>query len=173
MKIPERISKILTTLSVAETVKAVAAELQGKFGVEVEVVESLDGVQNEQARKALTVGKVVRGWYEPNTGKVVIYAPNIENAQDVMATYAHEVVAHKGMRGLLGEKRYNKLCQRLGAALTPEQRGPVEEYEGSDADVLGDEYVARIAEMLIDEKGDIKEPTTWEKVKGCSARVLP
>ena len=166
MKIPERISKILTTLSVAETVKAVAAELQGKFGVEVEVVESLDGVQNEQARKALAAGKAVKGWYELSTGKVVIYAPNAESAQDVMAMYAHEVVAHKGMRGLLGEKRYNKLCQRLGAALTPEQRGLVEEYEGSDADVLGDEYVARIAEMLIDEKGEIKEPTTWEKVKG-------
>ena len=54
----------------------------------------------------------------------------------------------------------------LGEALTPEQLELVEEYAGKDADVLGDEYIARIAEMLIDEKGNIKEPTTWEKVKG-------
>ena len=155
------------------TIKETAADLQSKFGVEVEVVDSLDGVQNKQARKALAAGKVIKGWYEPSTGKVVIYAPNAESAQDVMATYAHEVIAHKGMRGLLGEERYNELCERLGAALTPEQRELVEEYEGSKADVLGDEYVARIAEMLIDEQGNIKEPGTWTIRLRLLSRSIP
>ena len=149
-------------------VHSVADELQDKFGVEVEVVDSLDGVKNAQARMAIDAGINIKGWYDPKTGKVCTYAPNAESEQDVMATYAHEVVAHKGMRGLLGEDKYNELCERLGEALTPEQRELVREYidMGKSDGVLGDEYIARIAEMLIDEKGDIKEPTTWEKVKG-------
>ena len=155
-------------VSGAVDVKAVAAELQDKFGVEVEVIDSLDGVKDVQARMAIDAGINIKGWYDPKTGKVCIYAPNAESAQDVMVTYAHEVVAHKGMRGLLGKERYEKLCKRLGAALTPEQRELVREYidMGKSDGELGDEYIARIAEMLIDEKGEIKEPTTWEKVKG-------
>ena len=125
-----------------------------------------DILQNARARKAIAAGADIKGWYDTKTGKVCIYAPNAESEQDVMATYAHEVVAHNGMRGLLGEERYNELCERLGEALTPEQLELVEEYAGKETDVLGDEYIARIAEMLIDEKGNIKEPTTWEKVKG-------
>ena len=164
----KRDEKDKARMTVAETVNAVAAELRDKFGVEVEVVESLNGVKNEQAREAIDAGKHVKGWYDPETGKVYIYVPNAESGQDVMATYAHEVVAHKGMRGLLGEERYNELCERLGEALTPEQRELVQEYidMGKSDGELGDEYIARIAEMLIDEKGNIKEPTTWEKIKG-------
>ena len=66
---------------------------------------------------------------------------------------------------MLGKERYAELCKRLGKALTPEQRKEVEAYEGNSDRTLGDEYIARIAEMLIDENGNINEPTTWEKVK--------
>ena len=143
----------------------VAAELQDKFGVEAEVIADLDGVSNEKARKHLAAGQNVKGWYDPGAGKVYLYAPDLESEQDAMATYAHEVIAHKGMEGLLGKERYAELCKRLGKALTPKQRKEVEAYEGSSGRTLGDEYIARIAETLIDEQGNIKEPTTWEKVK--------
>ena len=148
-----------------EDIRAVTADMQGKFDVEAEVIESLDDVQDAEARKRIAAGDVVKGWYDPKMGKVFLYAPNIESEQDAMATYAHEVIAHKGMEGLLGEERYKELCERLDKVLTPEQRKNVEAYEGSDNRTLGDEYIARIAETLIDENGNIKEPTTWEKVK--------
>ena len=142
--------------TIAETTKTVAAELQGKFGTEAEVIEGLDDVQDAEARKRIAAGEAVKGWYDPKTGKVYLYAPNLESEQDAMATYAHEVIAHKGMEGLLGKERYAELCKRLGEALTPEQRKLVKEYAGSGSRTLGDEYIARIAETLIDEQGNIK-----------------
>ena len=62
-------------VSGAVDVKAVAAELQSKFGVEVEVVDSLDGVRNAQARMAINDGINIKGWYDPKTGKVVSMRP--------------------------------------------------------------------------------------------------
>ena len=38
------------------------------------------------------------------TGEVYLVLPNAENIADAQATVLHEVVAHKGLRGLLGEK---------------------------------------------------------------------
>lgn len=148
-----------------DVVRSIASDLQDKFGVEVEVVDNLDGVVNNKARKAIAAGENIKGWYDLKTGKVVLYAPNIISEQEARATYAHEVVAHKGMRGLLGEERYNELCDKLGAQLTDEQRERIAEYNGESNEVLGDEYIARIAEELIDERGNIKEPSTWAKVK--------
>ena len=127
-----------------EAIRDVTADMQEKFGTEAEVIESLDDVQDEEARKRIAAGDVVEGWYDPKTGKVYLYAPNIESEQDAMATYAHEVIAHKGMEGLLGKERYKELCERLGKALTSEQRKKVEAYEGSNDRTLGDEYIARI-----------------------------
>ena len=42
-----------------------------------------------------------KGWYDPKTGEVTIVLPNAENVGDVQATILHEVVGHKGLRGLL------------------------------------------------------------------------
>ena len=93
----EQAIRIRNRRPLPETTKTVAAELQDKFNVEAEVVESLDDVQDAEARKRIAAGDVVKGWYDPKTGKVCLYAPNIESKQDAMATYAHEVIAHKGM----------------------------------------------------------------------------
>ena len=61
---------------------------------------------------------------------------SLDCVQNALATYPQEVITHRGMRWLLGEDRYNELCERLGAALTPEQLELVEEYEGSSFNLL-------------------------------------
>ena len=59
-----------------------------------------------------------KGWYDMETGEVYLVLPNAESIADAQATILHEVVAHKGLRGLLGEKfddmmsiaTYRKMC---------------------------------------------------------------
>ena len=101
----EQAIRIRNRRPLPETTKTVAAELQDKFNVEAEVVESLDDVQDAEARKRIAAGDVVKGWYDPKTGKVYLYAPNIESKQDTMATCAHEVIAHKGVAGPQKQKK--------------------------------------------------------------------
>ena len=49
-----------------------------------------------------------KGWFDTATGEVVVVVPNNENMADVENTVAHEIVAHKGLRKLVGEERFDK-----------------------------------------------------------------
>ena len=149
--------------TVAETVKKIATNLQQKFGVEVEVIDNPDSVPNASARQAIAAGQNVRGWYDINTSKAYLYAPNIESEQDAITTYIHEAVAHGGMRQLLGEDKYNELCEKLYDQLTDEQKERISQYSDQSAEIQGDEYFAAIAETMIDERGNIKEPSLFRK----------
>ena len=154
-----------TTTAIANTatVHSAASDLQQQFGVEVEVIDSPDGIPNATARKAIAAGQNVKGWHDIKTGKVYLYAPNIESKQDAATTYIHEVVAHSGMRQLLGEDKYNELCEKLYDQLTDEQKERISQYSDQSAEVQGDEYFAAIAETMIDERGNIKEPSLFRK----------
>lgn len=48
-----------------------------------------------------------KGWFDTATGEVVIVVPNNENMADVENTVAHEIVAHKGLRKLVGDERFD------------------------------------------------------------------
>ena len=73
------------------------------------MVTSTDGLTGRQAK--------AKGWYDVRTGKVTIVLPNNKNATDVRETVFHEVVAHKGLRNLVGEEHFNigdsveRLCE--------------------------------------------------------------
>ena len=155
-----------TTTAIANTatVHSAASDLQQQFGVEVEVIDNPDSIPNATARKAIAAGQNVKGWYDIKTGKVYLYAPNIESEQDAATTYIHEVVAHSGMRQLLGEDKYNELCEKLYNQLTDEQKERISQYSDQSAEEQGDEYFAAIAEAMIDERGNIKEPSLFRKV---------
>ena len=164
-----------TLLSADERVAAVrlaVMPMRSRFGVPVEVVRCVEDVRDARVSRAICNGDDVKGWCDTKSGKVCLYAPNIENERDARSVYMHEVIAHKGMRGLLGEERYNELCERLGAVLTGEQRQVVEEYAGSNDSVLGDEYIARVAEEMIDDRGEIKEPTVWAKIQAIVREIF-
>ena len=67
------------------------------------------------------------------------------------------------MRQLLGEDKYNELCEKLYNQLTDEQKERISQYSDQSAEVQGDEYFAAIAETMIDERGNIKEPSLFRK----------
>ena len=103
-----------------------------------------------------------KGWYDMETGEVYLVLPNAESIADAQATILHEVVAHKGLRGLLGEKFddmmdsvYRNLPEDVRRKVT---RAGLSRY-GGDFRIATEEYLASVAE------NGVFEPSIWQKIK--------
>lgn len=146
-----------------------ALDWMKKTGVKVVLVDNIMQVKNKQAKQAIIEGKDVRGWYETDSGEVYIYLPNTRGAQDIDETIIHEVVAHKGMRSLLGEETYDKLCDQVWDMMSDKDKQYYERYPGvsniEDTQqrhrAAADEYIAALAES-IDLTGT--EKSSWQKI---------
>lgn len=129
--------------------------LSSELNTPVRIVRDVNDLP-EDARK-----RRAKGYYDPKTGETVIVLPNNTDVADVQKTLLHEIVAHKGLRGLLGDK-LDDMLDRVFAGLPEKQRVALareaySEYRGN-VRVATEEYLARIAEKDI-------QPTVWEKVK--------
>lgn len=118
-------------------------------------IKGSSDIENSTMRSA-------KGWFEPSTGKVVIVLPNVESVSDLQATFLHEVVAHKGLSGLLGDK-LPYMMNHIYTNLPESERiiihqDAIDNYKG-DTCIATEEYLAEKAE-----KG-VFEPTVWIKVK--------
>ena len=80
-----------------------AREIAKKLNVPVRIVQS----EEEVAQLPTYRKRHAKGWFDTATGEVVIVVPNNENMADVENTVAHEVVAHKGLRKLVGDERFD------------------------------------------------------------------
>ena len=109
---------------------------------EVEVVTSTEGLTGRQAK--------AKGWYDVRTGRVTIVLPNNKNAADVRETVFHEVVAHKGLRNLVGEEHFNTFLDNVynnaeeGIKQTIDEMAE-KKYKG-DKRKATEEYMAHLAE---------------------------
>lgn len=127
----------------------------------VKIVRGLDELPEGAARKAIEKGRNVKGWFDTKTGEVVIYLPNAKGEEDAKATFLHEIVGHKGLRALFGEKSYDDEMVKIYGQLPVEVRkkvadGAIREYDG-DIAIAMDEFLAEQAE-----KNEI--PSWWDKV---------
>ena len=109
---------------------------------EVEVVTSTDGLTGRQAK--------AKGWYDVRTGRVTIVLPNNKNAADVRETVFHEVVAHKGLRNLVGEEHFNTFLDNVYNNAEEGIKQTIDEmaenkYNG-DKRKATEEYMAHLAE---------------------------
>ena len=132
-------------LSASEKAKHQAAnDLAQQMHVEgeVDVVTSTDGLTGRQAK--------AKGWYDVRTGRVTIVLPNNKNAADVRETVFHEVVAHKGLRNLVGEEHFNTFLDNVynnaeeGIKQTIDEMAE-KKYNG-DKRKATEEYMAHLAE---------------------------
>ena len=132
-------------LSASEKAKQQAAnDLARQMHVEgeVEVVTSTEGLTGRQAK--------AKGWYDVRTGRVTIVLPNNKNAADVRETVFHEVVAHKGLRNLVGEEHFNTFLDNVynnaeeGIKQTIDEMAE-KKYNG-DKRKATEEYMAHLAE---------------------------
>lgn len=60
-----------------------------------------------------------KGYYNPNTGEIVICTENASSITDAIQTILHETVAHKGLRELMGD-RFNEFINRVYESLDAE-----------------------------------------------------
>ena len=74
------------------------------------------------AYRAIKDGYKVMGWFNIKTGQVYIYTPNARNYNEVMKTLLHEFVSHKGLRDMLGAKKFDELCRNVWKMMPYEQR---------------------------------------------------
>lgn len=146
-------------------------EWQNKVGVPVEVIISPLTIKNKIAYNEIAKGTNVKGWYDPNTGKAYIYLPNAESVKDVDETVMHEIIAHKGLRELLGKEKFDELCDAVWDMMSEKQRAEKLAYLNSTGAhrnatqqerqrAAADEYIAFLAENV-----QLKEDlTVWESV---------
>ena len=113
----------------------------------------------------LEAGKKVAGWYDEKTGRVYLYMPNVRDTYTAEKTVWHEVVGHKGLRGLMG-KDFNQFLRTLWNDLDSPVNKDMRAYVKSrmDKDALSfydaiEEYLAESAEKG---KG---EPGFWNNIK--------
>lgn len=136
-----------------------------KTGGKVKMVSSIDEITNKAAKAAIEEGRKITGWYDENTGEVHLYMPNIHDRYTAEKTIWHEVVGHKGMRGLMGES-FDKFLDSVWYDLDkPENAGlkklVAEEMKYSPLDYRNaiEEGIARLAE---DGKG---EAGFWNNIR--------
>ena len=149
--------------------RAMAAEMEGIFGVPMRVITRPEDITNAQARRKVEEDRQkgtedTKAWYDTANGEVCVYAPHVGNPRVAVRTYLHEVVGHKGLRGLFRTETdedgretnpgFDKLCDRVWEMMPEAQRKRFLNYPGvrSIADeqqrqrAAADEYMAHMAE---------------------------
>lgn len=136
----------------ASSVESHVEKVAQKTGGKVKMVSSVDEITNKAAKAAIEEGRKITGWYDENTGEVHLYMPNIHDRYTAEKTIWHEVVGHKGMRGLMGES-FEKFLDSVWYDLDkPENAGlkklVAEEMKYSPLDYRNaiEEGIARMAE---------------------------
>lgn len=140
------------------------SELAGRLGENVRIVEDV----NELTDRNPKVQRRMRnsfGWYDTETGEIVVVLPNARSVADARATIFHEAVAHKGLREFVGEDRFDGFLERVYNAATPKMRDSIIELSkkhGWDLAEGTEEYIARLAESGFDER---ENRTIWQKIR--------
>ena len=156
----------------ADAIAEHAVALGEKLGVKVRVVKDVNEITHpdaeEQARR-----RGSKGWFNPKTGEVVVVLPNASSVADGLATVFHEVVGHKGLRELFGDRFddfLDEVYATVGADIRAEiERMAAEEYKG-DVRVATEEYLSSLAE-----DGTFRnahDRTFWQKVKAAFVKML-
>lgn len=149
----------------------------GKLNIPVRVVEDVS--QISPSEKNYTKKLKSLGWYDKDTGEIVIVAPNHGSIRNAQRTLLHEAVAHYGLPAMLGRENFDKLCDQVWDSMTDRERAVFgayidrksysslsgeekERYAANDFSgkrAAADEYLAHFAEE------GITNPSLWSKIK--------
>lgn len=131
------------TLEDGEIVSSVES-LADELNTPVRIVRNVDEIKDEDSNMQRKK-RGSKGWYDPKTGEVVVVLPNAKDVGDAKATVLHEVVGHKGIRGLFGDKIGEFTKRVLDSMPESERKKWVEKY-GENEQLAAEEYVAQFAE---------------------------
>lgn len=181
----------------ADYINKIVNEVKAKTGVaDVRIINSLDELdpnnkEHKAAISAIKKGEKVMGWYDTDSNQVFAYMPNIAQSADpageLEKTILHEAIAHKGLRQLLGNEEFDKLCDKVWKMMSPNAQKRfmqyVESNPGSGTAVYhseeevqklqqraaADEYMAFLAENGVQSMEDV---SAWTKIKAAIRSVL-
>lgn len=158
-------------------------ELAEKLGVKVRYVEDMT---DEERAKFSERQLRSKGWYNPRTGEVFVNLSRHNRLYDILSTFLHETVAHKGLRRLFGkdfntfiDNVYNNVNEGIRAEIdrmAEQQKSRATDSQRARHDdehwrrVATEEYMAKLAERL-----DLNHPeqlTIWQKIKGFLIEAL-
>ena len=117
------------------------------------------------AEEAPEGAKNSKGYYDTRTGEVTIVLDNNTSPFDVQRTVAHEIIGHKGLRGLLGTQNYYKIMNAVYDNLPQDEKDKINEAarrNGWQMYTAMDEYLAEQAENMV---WDAKSASLWQNVK--------
>lgn len=153
-------------------------EWEKVLGVKVNIIESFEEVKNKAAIEEIKSGASVKGWYATKSNEVYIYMPHNTSESDIDMTMIHEVVAHKGLKELLGDKAFDRLCDKVWDAMPKQARDEYLNYVGGvegDTEAqraAADEYIAHLAETI--DRGELSEAekTVWQSIVDFIKKLL-
>ena len=182
-------AKVKRTMQEDSDMMRSAAEKMGeKLHTNINIIEDVNEITHPNAAVQERRRKS-KGWYDTATGKVSIVLPNNKSVDDVVATVGHEMIAHKGLRELVGEENYEKFLDEVYGHLRDDLKKGVDAAAGrafiDDTTKNGeraksydqhrrtavDELFGRLAEKPFEEFTD-GERTLWQKLKSVVRRLL-
>ena len=165
-----------------------AAQLAEKLHTPINVVEDANEITHPnkeiEARR-----RKAKGWYNVSTGEVVVVLANHKDAADVAATISHEVIAHKGLRELVGEAHYDEFLDEVYDHLRGDLKREIDDAAGraflNDINKSGydvrdykrhrriavDELFGSLAEKPFEEFSE-SERSLWQKIKEFAKKLL-
>lgn len=98
-----------------------AEKLSKKFNTPIRIVEDRGELTHDDPQ---ILGRMRRskGWYDTETGEVVVVIPNNNNVADIEQTVLHEVVGHKGLKALVGRDNFKRFIHRVYDGVSRETR---------------------------------------------------
>ena len=156
-----------------------AEKLLKKFGTPIRIIKDANELTSDNADRQARMRRS-KGFYNPLTGEVVVVLPNNANVEDIAETVFHEVVAHKGLREMIGDENYDAFCDEVYEHLKDDLKKQVDEestrrFMGEPSKdyqhhrrVAVDEMFGRMAEKAFEDFTKA-ERGIWTKLK---AKVL-
>ena len=141
-----------------------AVELGRELGADVDVVSDVSEISDanpavqERKRRA-------KGWYDAKTGRVVINLAAHSDMADVEQTLLHEIVGHRGLRGLVGHENFNGFLDGVYEHASGAVREGIDDIarrKGCSKRVATEEYMSGLAEGGF---ADRKNAGLWQKIR--------
>lgn len=171
-----------------EAMRNEAVQLAEKLHTPVNVVDDVNKITH-QNKEIEARRRKAKGWYNVSTGEVVVVLANHKDATDVAATISHEVIAHKGLRELVGEEHYDEFLDEVYNHLRGDLKREIDDAAGraflDDVNKSGDdvrdykrhkriavdELFGSLAEKPFEEFSE-SERNLWQKIKEFAKKLL-
>ena len=129
-------------------VETAATELAERLDERIRIVRDVNEIENKDKRVQDSQRKS-KGWFNTDTGEIVVVLPNASSIEDVQETILHEAVGHKGLRELVGDDRFDDFLDKVYAAASLETRKKIVELAKQNHwnfRLSTEEYIAGLSE---------------------------